>query len=273
MLKKRYRKLILLTIFLILILNWYTNNTPEKQTHKKISNSKSTFICRLQNYSNFDASDETLSPQNVDYSNRAAQHLRQNYRVTRALLVYLSLDQLEHFTPELKWFYLSWTNLLEHEPSKWRTDLIIFLDYSSYLHLFNAIDSNFFLNELDCRLTNRRSNSMQKPMCTLIDYKPLRKRSHSNSTVQDQLTSIEFAFKSYPSELYSYFLHELDPFELSQMEMRKYEDFLIENIRSYPYVDSLLIAFYGYPYLKEAGYSFVMKTDLDSFLLPRFAQW
>eukprot|EP01098_Paradermamoeba_levis_P000789 TRINITY_DN1091_c0_g1_i12.p1 TRINITY_DN1091_c0_g1~~TRINITY_DN1091_c0_g1_i12.p1 ORF type:complete len:535 (-),score=147.03 TRINITY_DN1091_c0_g1_i12:183-1589(-) len=46
---------------------------------------------------------------------------------------------------------------------------------------------------------------------------------------------------------------------------------LKEELNSYEYVDSILMAFEGYEFLKV--YDFVIRSDLDVFLTPRFASW
>jgi hypothetical protein len=54
-----------------------------------------------------------------------------------------------------------------YEPVKWRTDLIVFIERSNF----------DVLKELNCTYENRRTNMLDKPMCTLIKYIPLKDRT------------------------------------------------------------------------------------------------
>ena len=99
-------------------------------------------------------------------------------RFVRAVLVYFPIEKANEFMGEFKWLYRSWIEMLSAEPNKWRTDLILFLDKQE--NLFN--DKSFFLNDLNCSFSNRRSAETDKPMCTLIQYKPIAQRNFKQLT-------------------------------------------------------------------------------------------
>ena len=45
------------------------------------------------------------------------------------------------------------------------------------------------------------------------------------------------------------------------------------NLVHYGYLNSILMAFEGYHYFKRAKYDFLVRSDMDVFLTPMFAQW
>ena len=82
------------------------------------------------------------------------------------MTVYFPLHQIDHFMIELKWLYRSWTEMIKYEPTEWRTDLILFIEFDK-----NVFENDqFFLNHLNCSFTNIRKSPMDKPLCTLIHY-------------------------------------------------------------------------------------------------------
>jgi hypothetical protein len=95
-------------------------------------------------------------------------------RITRAILVFFPIESLEHFKLEFKWLYRSWIEMQKHEPEQWRTDLIVFIENDKKIFA----DSNLFFNKMNCEFTNLRLSDTDKPMCTLIDFKPLQKRDN-----------------------------------------------------------------------------------------------
>ncbi|RNA32593.1 secreted protein [Brachionus plicatilis] len=117
-----------------------------------------------------------------------------NIRITKAVIIYFPLDLYDFYANELAWLYRSWIEILKTEPSKWRTDLVIFV------HMTNEQLKKFdIFQKLNCSFDN-----------TVADY---------------------------------------------------------------PNADSVLIAFDGYEFLKESGYNFVIRSDIDVFLTPLFAKW
>lgn len=163
--------------------------------------------------------------------------------------------------------------------SRWRTDLVVFvLNERKY---FNQ--SDFFFNDLNCSFSNRRISNLgilylstidvfetfncwliqDLPMCTLVEYVPLRLRKFNSSMDPD-----DKSFK------YNFFLNELDIFnDKDEASMAIFYSFLQEKISNYGYVDSILMAFDGYSYLSKAGYHFLIRSDMDVFLTPLFAKW
>ena len=48
---------------------------------------------------------------------------------------------------------------------------------------------------------------------------------------------------------------------------------VLKDCQDYQYLDSILAAFEGYQYFKQAGYDFLIRSDIDSLLTPLFGQW
>ena len=142
-----------------------------------------------------------------------------------------------------------------YEPSKWRTDLIIFLDKDSD----SFKNSDFLLTELNCKFENKRSSAEDKPMCTLIHHKALKNRNlpKPNKKTFD----------------YNHILDKIDVFLDDQKNLKEFYALLNSNLIDYGYLDSILMAFEGYQYLKSAGYDYLIRSDIDVFLTPMFATW
>jgi hypothetical protein len=83
-------------------------------------------------------------------------------RILRAIIIYYPIGANDHFEFELRWLYRSWVNMLTFEPAKWRTDLIVFMNTKITGHLSRP---DFFMNQLNCSLNNKRTSPEQKPMC------------------------------------------------------------------------------------------------------------
>lgn len=102
-------------------------------------------------------------------------------------------------------------------------------------------------------------------MCTLIDYTPLRLRKLNSSVpniYQDK------------NSTYDYLLNKLDIFATDDEKSSEiFYSFLQEKISNYGYVDSILMAFDGYSYLTNAGYHYLIRSDMDVFLTPLFSKW
>ena len=195
-----------------------------------------------------------------DYG-RAASRVRQTLRITRAIIVYFPIAQLETFEYEFRWLYRSWIEMQKYAPCKWRTDLVLFIDMNDKFHKMMSSDQ-LFLSGLNCSNGNRRKSSDDLPMCTLIDYKPLRDR---------QLNSyLRFDNEQHK---YEHLLNDLDIFSDETSNLLPFYSFLKESVAYYSYLDSILMAFEGYSYFKEANYDFLIRTDMDVFLTPLFAKW
>ena len=193
-----------------------------------------------------------------DYS-KPANKSTHNLRIVRALIVYYPTDRIKYYENELKWLYRSWINIQKYEPAKWRTDLIIFIKYEE--DYFK--DGSFFLHELNCSFYNKRKSPKNPPMCTLIKYIPVNERN---------LTTLKY-FES-DMQRYSYIQRNINIFDdKSDEDKNIFYSLLTKNLANYAYVDSILMAFEGYEYFKEAGYNFLIRSDMDVFLTPLFAQW
>lgn len=114
----------------------------------------------------------------INYSAPAANSTH-SLRILRAVLVYFPIEKHAEFELEFRWLYRSWIEMLHHEPTKWRTDLIAFVEHDS--SFFN--NSQFFLNQMNCSFNNKRTSPLQPPMCTLIKYVPLKKRALNRTPI------------------------------------------------------------------------------------------
>ncbi len=108
----------------------------------------------------------------------------------------------------------------------------------------------------------RRKSPLDKPMCTLINYKALKQRN-----IKD--TVIGF---SKPEEYYDHVLNKVDILSDDPDNLKPFYT-LLGKISKYDYLDSILMVFDGYHYFKEAGYNFLIRSDMDVFLTPLFGSW
>ena len=164
----------------------------------------------------------------VDYSKPSPSDTHSR-RLLRAILIYFPIESLEHFTLEFKWLYRSWIEMQKHEPTLWRTDLIVFVENDKKVFA----DANLFFNKLNCEFANLRLSPEDKPMCTLVDFKPLQKRD------------IQSKFKSYES-----LLDEVDIFANEDKGLEQFYALMKSNLVNYGYLNSILMAFEGYSYFK-----------------------
>lgn len=111
-----------------------------------------------------------------NYSEPASNETH-SIRISRAVVLYFPVEKTKDFEYEFKWLYRSWLHMMQFEPSKWRTDLVVFINNNS--QLFNQ--SDFFLNELNCSFSNIRKSSEDLSMCTLRAYAPLKSRTFKDS--------------------------------------------------------------------------------------------
>lgn len=199
---------------------------------------------------------ETSGLKKIDYSVPADPNTHQS-RITRAILVYFPIEQVQNFHYEFRWLYRSWVEMIKHEPSKWRTDLVVFARNEK--KFFN----NSFFDKLNCSFYHKRTSPNDKPMCVLIDYLAIKDRKLSSS-------EIKFASNN---QLYNFILKNINIFNESDTNMNIFYNFLKNRLSKYGYVDSILMAFDGYKYFKSAGYDFLIRSDMDVFLTPLFAKW
>jgi len=198
---------------------------------------------------------------NYDFS-RSAPNSTHDFRLTRAVLVYFPIEKISEYELEFRWFYRSWIEMQKYEPTKWRTDLIVFIDNEP--EVFK--NEKLFFKELNCSFDFKRTNSEQKPMCSLFEYKTLKKRSiKAQSEIFNQLKS--------QKETYEYLLSKLDIFSNDSDNLAPFYKLLLDNLSNYGYLDSILMAFDGYDYFKSAGFDFLIRSDMDVFLTPLFGTW
>jgi hypothetical protein len=203
---------------------------------------------------------DTKMAEYYNYTKPASVKL-QSKRLTRGFLVYFPIERFSNFSYELKWLYRSWIEMQKFEPAKWRTDLVVFMD-SNHTN-FNV--TKLFFNGLNCSFSNRRSSKNDPPMCTLIEFKSFFKRNF-NFTKFEKFSKTNF---------YEIFLRSIDIFNKknNQDELTIFYYFLRKNLKNYAYLDSILMAFEGYQYFKQAGFDFLIRSDMDVFLTPLFANW
>ncbi|CAF0722230.1 unnamed protein product [Brachionus calyciflorus] len=212
---------------------------------------------------NFDEKDSAdykkyFDEQNIpnDYSSPAPEKTH-DMRIIRGLIFYMPLEQINYFAYEIRWLYRSWIEMQKYEPLKWRTDLIIFANRDSDLYK----DEKFILNELNCTFFNRRTSKFDKPMCTLIEYKPLKDRQIDSSKIDKYQDDYELLLK------------KINIFDEKESNIEIFYSFLKTFLSNYGYVDSILVGFEGYEYFKSAGFNFLIRSDMDVFLTPLFAKW
>lgn len=188
---------------------------------------------------------------------KIAPELTHSSRIIRGILIYFPIEKYKHFQEEFQWLYRSWIEMIQYEFTNWRTDLVVFLDYNE--KLFSK--KSFFFNQLNCSFTNKRRSPIDKPMCTLIDFKAVATRKYPplNQTFKD------------PDEHYDLVLKRIDIFSDNLDNLLPFYHLISKNLKDYNYVDSILMAFEGYSYFKEAGFDVLMRSDMDVFLTPFWA--
>lgn len=208
---------------------------------------KHTFLLKCKN-EKLKKWTQNLSETSTNYEDPAEKYTHK-MRITRGVIVYFPYDKRKNFLPEFKWLYRSWVEIQKREPKKWRTDLIVFTEKT-----FQTFKN------LNCTFNNRRKSSLDKPMCTLHHYIPLKKRNLA------QLKNVNLLN-------YEYLLDRLNMFSNDKNELKPFYRSIKDAIQNYSYTDSILIAFDGYNYFQRANYDFLIRTDLDVFLAPLFSTW
>lgn len=166
---------------------------------------------------------------NYNYSRAAPKELH-SLRITRAVAVLFPTEKFHHYIYEIKWLYLSWVNMMKFEPSKWRTDLIIFIDKSEQ----HFDESVLILKELNCLFDNIRKSPIDKPMCTLIDYQAFIKRKIHPLDLNESINST-----------YKFLLEKVDILGKNMTEFEKFYKLMKREINNYYFLDSILIGFEG----------------------------
>lgn len=157
-------------------------------------------------------------------------------RFIRGVIVYFPLEDIDRAKVELKWLYRSWIHMLQFEPAKWRTDLIVFVKNEPSLFA----NSDFFLNLLKCSFDNRRLSDEDPPMCTLVDYKPLKEKNFTMLVDRDWESE---------EHLYDHLLNSVNIFDSSGGEFDPFYRLINNVFNSFGYgnnTDSILTAFEGY---------------------------
>ena len=201
----------------------------------------------------------TIGLNDNDYSTKALKETHK-LRIVRGVVVYFPIEKTDAFFHEFKWLYRSWIEMIKYEPSKWRTDLIVFIEKDQIK--FNS--SDFFLNQLNCSFDNKRISANDKPMCTLISYIPIRKREFNLNKKFSVLES---------KDKFKYLLKNINIYQNDQKYLEPFYSFTKTNLELYHYVDSILMAFDGYDYFKSGGFDFLIRSDMDVFLTPLFGLW
>ena len=129
----------------------------------------------------------------------------------------------------------------------------------------NSEKYSFSFNKLGCKFENVRTKSTDMPMCTLIEYVPIKKRKLTTTKGSSLYQTDE------PN--YSSFLRNVNPFSENPNDHLDFYRLVQDNLKAYGYTDSILMAFDGYEYFKRAGYDFLIRSDMDVFLTPLFAKW
>lgn len=97
-----------------------------------------------------------------DYS-RPAANTSDEVRVLKAVIVYFPIELSESFAQEFRWFYRSWIEMMSHEATSWRTDLVVFVHNANENgddEKMNEINSTRRLfDSLNCSFLNRRTSS------------------------------------------------------------------------------------------------------------------
>jgi hypothetical protein len=241
----------------------FSNSIRKKFNYDFVDKYMNVLSCNLLNYSKLTYEDLqnnydkiNIDSKNYDYSQIVPAEL--NYiRVTRAILVYFPIEINKDYILEFKWMYRSWIEMQKYESPNWRTDLVVFINNDPKYF------DDFFLNKLNCSFENKRISNKNEPMCTLINYIPLRNRE-----------LIQTKFREFNStQKYDYLLNNVNIFSDEELNLAPFYEFLKEQVSNYGYLDSILMAFDGYKYLKTAGYNFVIRSDMDIFLTPLFGKW
>jgi len=185
-----------------------------------------------------------------------ANEITHTKRITRAVLVYFPIESFDNYYLEFKWFYRSWIEMQKYESNYWRTDLIVFTNM-----LIANEKANKYFQELNCLLEHQRKSEREKPHCKLVQYVSIKNRTELNYTTKGDIKPYEF------------FLDGFNIFDDNLKNLSIFHYFLKESFANYNYIDSILMAFDGYTYFKDAGYDYLIRSDIDVFLTPLFGQW
>ena len=112
-------------------------------------------------------------------------------KVTRAVFVQLGQDRWVHFLVQLKWFLLSWVYMRKLEPSRLKTDVLVFtqIEEEEFPGALRA------LKELGCT-TDPRTSFAEPSTCRIRDYTPMKFRNPNTDPVARRLPFLSRFMKS-----------------------------------------------------------------------------
>ena len=202
--------------------------------------------CRF-NYSR----ESTLTTDYTQVVNETAH----DFRINRAIIFYYPIENSANFEPEFKWLFESWIEMQKFEPDKWRTDLIFFINSNGDQKIID------FFESYNCRFTNKRLYRLDKPMCRLIDYSPIKDRQMDKGL--NKFDNVGSSVDSLSTDLYHHLYHKVDIFSDNSDELGEFYVNIKEKLSHYSYVDSILIAFDGFKEINET-YDLIMRSDMVS---------
>lgn len=202
------------------------NKTSIETIHSFISKYPMLLDCKNEYNKHVVGQINNQKTDEYNYATPASKQV-QELRIVRAIIIYFPIDKSSDFELEFRWLYRTWINIQSMEPVRWRTDLVLFIDQAH--SLFS--DNNFFLHKLNCSFNNRRTNSQQGPMCTLLNFKALKDRKDA---YLDQKSPVDFyEVKKHYAKLFN----NVDIFKEGDIE--EFKTFLStvkNNLASYGYL-------------------------------------
>ena len=248
--------LILIAITILVLTKFIRHKTATNESIEEIKNKVYQEPVDCLNYYDNSILNETIRN---NYNQEADLRLHE-LRIVRAIIFYYPIEKHDTFMQEFRWVYRSWIEMQMYEPIKWRTDLILFTGEKS-LNL--NIKAKQFFDELNCKTVNIRNNKEDKPMCTIRDYIPINDRIKNFD--KTYLKSVE------PLVLYSHLYKDVHIYDDNDSNIWKFHA-ILNDLSHYGYLDSIMVGFDGYGYFKNR-YDFLLRSDLDVFLTPLFANW
>jgi hypothetical protein len=248
--RTKYYLFSILKLTIIILILYFLKNKIQIQTS---NNSKTT------NY-HVDILDCTIkyNLNDLNYSLPVPKSLEDVY-VTRAIMMYIPVNDFIYYQIEFKWMYRSWIEMQKYESKRWRTDLLLFIDDKNFKKFRVDIKK---LNDLNCSFENIRRNKQDPPMCSLIRYQSIADR-HVNKTLVKKFIKTEAE--------YEFLFNKFDIFNDNDAYLSQFYASL-KDLAQYVYVDSILVAFDGYK-MSNGVYDFLLRSDIDVFLTPLFAKW
>lgn len=219
--------------------NKNTSNQPkvpnEKATTSIDFNKRYPNLLQCKNtYNKWDKSVVVQPPDEQFNFSAPADKIHHETRFIRAYLVYFPIKSIEYYKNELRWLYRSWTYMMQFEPTKWRTDLIVFIQ--NVTDMYNSSLPEYVFNDLDCKFENMRKSPEDAPMCTLINHVALKNRDFN--VPDKKMMTLD--------EKYAYLLKELDIFNVKPEDQIDLLYKLMKiALEKYEYADSILMAFEG----------------------------